>query len=150
MTKKTDIFSQLATSRQAPVIGKLAYYLLKFMGAEIPISVRIGEDFELAHGGYGVVIHPKTIIGKRVKIYPGVTIGRSDIHISIERSKFEGIIIEDDVILASGAKVLCKDGTLKVKKGTIVGANAVLLCSTNENEIWAGIPAKMLGYRDEQ
>jgi serine O-acetyltransferase len=150
MTKKTDIFSQLATSRQAPVIGKLAYYLLKFMGAEIPISVRIGEDFELAHGGYGVVIHPKTIIGNRVKIYPGVTIGRSDIHISIERSKFEGIIIEDDVILASGAKVLCKDGTLKVKKGTIVGANAVLLCSTNENEIWAGIPAKMLGYRDEQ
>ena len=150
MTKKTDIFSQLATSRQAPVIGKLAYYLLKFMGAEIPISVRIGEDFELAHGGYGVVIHPKTIIGNRVKIYPGVTIGRSDIHISIERSKFEGKIIEDDVILASGAKVLCKDGPLKVKKGTIVGANAVLLCSTNEKEIWAGIPAKMLGYRDEQ
>ena len=120
------------------------------MGAEIPISVRIGEDFELAHGGFGVVIHPKTIIGNRVKIYPGVTIGRSDIHISIKHSKFEGIIIEDDVILASGAKVLCKDGTLKVKKGTIVGANAVLLCSTNENEIWAGIPAKMLGYRDEQ
>jgi len=150
MTTKTDIYSKLATSRQVPVIGKLAYYLLKFMGAEIPMSVRIGADFELAHGGFGVVIHPKTIIGDRVKIYPGVTIGRSDIHNSIERSKFEGIIIEDDVILASGAKVLCKDGTLNVKRGTIVGANAVLLCSTNENEIWAGIPAKMLGYRDEQ
>jgi serine O-acetyltransferase len=94
------------------------------------------------------VIHPKTIIGDRVKIYPGVTLGRSDIHLPFERSGFEGIVIEDDVVLASGAKVLCKEGTLQVKKGTIIGANAVLLSSTQENEIWVGVPAKMAGYRE--
>jgi serine O-acetyltransferase len=62
----------------------------------------------------------------------------------------EGIIIENDVILASGAKVLCKEGILKVRKGAIIGANSVLLSSTNEGEIWAGVPAKKVGHRDDQ
>ncbi|MBK5107967.1 MAG: hypothetical protein JJE12_07535, partial [Anaerolineales bacterium] len=89
-----------------------------------------------------------TVIGDRVKIYPGVTIGRSDIHHPIEQSSFEGIVIEDEVILASGGKVLCEVGTLRVRRGTIIGANAVLLTSTNEGEIWAGVPAKLVGQRD--
>ncbi|MGB9521357.1 MAG: acyltransferase, partial [Anaerolineales bacterium] len=64
-----------------------------------------------------------------------------------EQSRFEGIVIEDDVILAPGAKVLCKEGVLRVARGTVVGANAVLLQSTGENEIWAGIPAHLVGKR---
>lgn len=148
MAKNQDIYTRLATSRNIPVLGNIAYYILKFLGIEIPKPVIIGKDFELAHGGFGVVIHPSTVIGDRVKIYPGVNIGRSDIHLPIDRSAFEGIIIEDDVILTSGAKVLCKEGTLEVRKGTIIGANAVLLSSTNEGEIWAGVPAKMIGHRN--
>ncbi len=150
MAKKTDIYSRLATARNFPVLGGIAYYLLKLLGIEIPKSVIIGKDFELAHGGFGVVIHPNTVIGDRVKIYPGVTLGRSDIYHSMERSAFEGIIIENNVILASGAKVLCKEGILKVRKGAIIGANSVLLSSTNEGEIWAGVPAKKVGHRDDQ
>ena len=38
-------------------------------------------------------------------------------------------------------------GKLVVGKGTIIGANAVLTQSTGENEIWAGIPAKLIGKR---
>jgi len=37
---------------------------------------------------------------------------------------------------------------LKVARGTVVGANAVLLESTGEEEIWAGVPAKRVGFRD--
>jgi serine O-acetyltransferase len=66
----------------------------------------------------------------------------------MEQSKFEGIVIEDDAILAPGAKVLCKEGILRVGRGTVVGANAVLLQSTGENEIWAGVPARCIGQRD--
>jgi len=148
MTKKRDFFSRLAMSRNVPILGTLAYFSLKFLGIEIPKSVVIGKDFELAHGGFGVVIHPDTVIGDRVKIYPGVTIGRSDIHLPIKKSKFSGIVIEDDVIITSGAKVLCKEGTLLVRKGSIIGANAVMLSSSNEGEIWAGIPAKKIGFRE--
>ena len=142
-----DLYTSLVYVRRWPVVGKLAYYALKLLGAEIPMSVAVGTDFELAHGAFGVVIHSRTTIGNRVKIYPGVTIGRADIHLPMEKSLFEEIFIEDDTILCSGSKVLCKEGVLRVGKGTVLGANAVLFQSTGENEIWAGIPARKIGER---
>ncbi len=142
-----DFYTSLVYARKLPMLGALAYYSLKLLGIEIPRSVKIGNDFELAHGGFGVVIHSKTIIGERVKIYPGVGIGRADIYQPAHLSRFEGVIIEDDVILAPGAKILCKDGVLRVRRGTVVGANAVLLQSTGEYEIWAGVPARLVGKR---
>jgi serine O-acetyltransferase len=145
---KRDIYSQLIDARRKPLIGKISYYILKLFGVEIPRSVIIGDDFELAHGGFGVVIHPNTNIGNRVKIYPGVTLGRADIYRSAENSQFEGIVVEDDTILCPGAKILCKEGVLHIGSGSVVGANAVLLESTGNDEIWAGIPAKRVGVRD--
>ena len=125
----------------------MAYYTLKLLGAEIPRAVRVGRDFELAHGGFGVVIHSRSTIGDRVKIYPGVTLGRADIYRPAVQSRFEGITVEADAILCPGAKILCKEGVLKVGRGTVVGANAVLLQSTGEWEIWAGVPARCVGTR---
>jgi serine O-acetyltransferase len=145
---KKDIYSRLVYARKSRLVGALAYYLLKFLGAEIPRPVNIGEDLELAHGGFGVVIHPRTTIGNRVKVYPGVTLGRADIYRPAQESGFQGIVIEDDVILSPGSKILCKQGVLRVGRGSIIGANAVLLESTGENEMWAGIPAKLVGKRD--
>ena len=142
-----DLYTRLVYARRWPVLGRLAYYLLKLLGVELPRSVPVGEGFELAHGGFGVVIHSRAQIGKRVKVYPGVTLGRADIYRPAERSRFEGIVIEDDVILCPGAKVLCKEGTLRVGRGSVIGANAVLLQSTGENEIWAGMPAQRVGER---
>lgn len=147
---RKDIYTRLLYARQIPLLGSVAYYALKLLGAEVPRSVRIGEGVTLEHGGFGVVIHPDCQIGHRVKIYPGVTLGRADIYRAIEHSKFSGILIEDDVILAPGAKVLGKQGRLCVGKGTVVGANAVLLESTGPNEIWAGIPAACVGQRKQE
>ncbi|MBN2145951.1 MAG: hypothetical protein JW726_01140 [Anaerolineales bacterium] len=142
-----DFYTRLVYARQWPVLGKLAYITLKLLGAEIPLPVQVGEDFELAHGGFGVVIHSKSTIGRRVKIYPGVTLGRADIYRPANTSRFEGIVVDDDVILSPGAKVLCKEGILHIGRGTVVGANAVLLNSTGEYEIWAGAPARCVGTR---
>ena len=143
----TDIYSRLVYARNWPQVGRLAYYMLKLLGVEIPSSVIIGADFYLVHGGFGVVIHPHTTIGDRVKIYPGVTLGRVDIHLPADQSAFKSIHIGDDVILSPGAKILCKEGVLRIGAGTIVGANAVLLNSTGRRETWAGIPAKKVGER---
>jgi serine O-acetyltransferase len=142
---RRDIYSQLVYARNIPLLGGLAYFLLKLLGVEIPRPVKVGEHLELAHGGFGVVIHPRTTIGKRVKIYPGVTIGRADIYRPAAQSRFEGIVVEDDAILCPGAKILCKEGVLRIRRGSVVGANAVLLESTGENEIWAGVPARCVG-----
>lgn len=144
-----NIYHWLIYARRHPLIGKLAYYLLKLLGVEIPCQVAVGEGFELAHGGFGVVIHSSSNIGKRVKVYPGVGLGRADIYRPASASKFQGIVIEDDVILSPGAKILGKAGILRVRKGTVVGANSVLLESTGEYEIWAGIPARCVGKRQD-
>ena len=144
---KRDFYTHLVYARETPILGKLFYYLLKLLGSEIPLSVTIGEDFLLEHGGHGVVVHSKAQIGDRVRVYQGVTLGRADIYQSMENSKFTGIQIGDDVILCPGCKVLCSEGTLKVGNGTVVGANAVLLQSTGEDEIWAGSPARCVGKR---
>jgi serine O-acetyltransferase len=145
---KRDLYTTLVYARSWPLVGRLAYYTLKLLGAEIPRSVRVGRDFELAHGGFGVVIHSRSTIGDRVKIYPGVTLGRADIYRPAGQSKFEGIAIEADAILCPGAKILCKEGKLTVGRGSVVGANAVLLQSTGEWEIWAGAPARCVGKRE--
>lgn len=142
-----DLITSLAYASKKPLIGRTAYYLLKLLGVEFPRSVPIGVDLEIAHGGYGIVIHSRAEIGQRVKIYPGVTLGRADIYKPMVDSKFERIVIADDVILSPGCKILCKDGVLQVGRGTVIGANAVLLNSTGENEIWAGIPARKIGVR---
>jgi serine O-acetyltransferase len=144
---KPDAYTSLLYARNLPVLGSLAYFLLKLLGAEIPRKVKFDQGCLLLHGGFGVVIHPQSVIGARVRIYPGVTLGRADIHLPASQSAFAGIRIEDDAILCAGAKVLGKAGVLRVGRGTLVGANAVLLESTGDNEIWAGIPARCIGQR---
>ena len=145
----SDIYTCLLYARRSPLLGRLAYLALKFLGAEVPLPVQIGEGVTLVHGAFGLVVHPRTVIGDRVKIYPGVTLGRADIHRPAAASRFEGIVVEDDVILSPGAKVLGKEGRLRVGRGTVVGANAVLLESTGEGEIWAGVPARRVGFREQ-
>ena len=144
-----SFYERLVYARKSRLFGRLAYFILKLLGAEIPLVVEVGPGFLLHHGGVGVVIHPKTVIGARVGIYPGVTLGRADVHRPVSESAFEGIIVGDDVILGAGAKVLCAAGVLRIGRGTLLGANAVLLESTGENEIWAGIPAHKIGKREE-
>jgi serine O-acetyltransferase len=144
MSGKIDLYTWLLYARRGRLMGKSAYYLLKLLGAEVPLPVRIGEGCLLVHGGYGIVIHPRTSLGDRVKLYPGVTLGRADIHRAAEESAFEGIEVGNDVVLSPGAKVLGKAGVLKIGSGAVIGANAVVLEDVGENEIWAGVPARFI------
>jgi len=145
-----DFYTRLVYLRNSRWVRKPAYLLLKSLGVEIPLSVPIGTGFQLEHGGFGTVIHSRTVIGKDVKVYPGVTIGRADIYRPADQSNFEGVEIGDEAILCPGARILAKDGILHVGRGTVIGANAVLLESTGEWEIWAGIPAHKVGEREKE
>lgn len=146
MFMKKSLAEKLVTLRSSTLLGRLAVQMLKILGADIPRDVKIGENFHITHP-CGVVIHNSTVIGNRVTIFSCVTLGRADAYRRTE-SQMKGIAIEDDVVLGSGCKVLCKEGILKVGRGTVIGANAVLLQSTGEFEVWTGIPAKCIGRRD--
>ncbi|MFJ7509864.1 serine O-acetyltransferase [Peribacillus simplex] len=141
------MINKIARLRSVPVIGKLSYIILRIMGLDIPKGVRIGNNVDFVHGGFGVVIHPNTTIEDNVKIYQGVTFGRADIHLDFEQSKMERVVIKKGAIVCAGAKVLCKERILTIGENTIIGANSVLLSSTGSNEIWAGIPAKKIKDR---
>lgn len=103
----------------------------------------------MVHRGLGTVIYPRTVIGDRVRIYHQVTVGRKDAHIPIAESEFEKVEIGDDVVLFPGAKVLGGPGVTSIGNGTIIAANAVLMTSTGEYEIWAGVPARKIGDRPQ-
>ena len=130
--------------RKIPFIGVIFYFILKLLGIEIPIGVKIGKKLNLVHWANGLVIHPSTIIEDNVKIYQGVTLGRGDIYKSAKDSKMEGILIKEGAVICAGAKILCKEGILIIGKNTVIGANSVITSSTGDNEIWAGIPAKKI------
>lgn len=141
--------TRLIEHRRRPVVGKMAHRLLRYLSAvEIPDSVEVGRDLVVHHHGFGLVVHPFTRIGDRVHLFQGVTVGRSDVWIARDQSPFEGVDIHDDVWLCAGAKVIGGAGRLNVGRGTVIGANAVLLGSTGEWEIWAGAPARKVGERD--
>ncbi|MEM9355026.1 MAG: acyltransferase [Pseudomonadota bacterium] len=56
----------------------------------------------------------------------------------------KGIVVEDDVWVGAGARIL--DG-VRLRTGTVVGAGAVLTHSTNEFSVVAGVPARQLATR---
>ena len=54
------------------------------------------------------------------------------------------IILEEDVWIGVNAVVL---KGVKIGKGALIGAGAVVTHSVPSNEIWAGVPAKKIGTR---
>lgn len=127
---------------------KPARLALNALGLDFPASVKVGDQLYLAHGAQGAVIHGSTVIGDRVRIFHQVTVGRKDAHVGDRFTDFDRVELGDDVVLFAGAKVLGGAGVTRVGAGTLVAANAVLMQSTGENEIWGGIPAKKIGDRD--
>jgi serine O-acetyltransferase len=142
---------------RSPSTRRLSYKGLKLFGVEIPTSVEIGDNLQLAHGAVGLVIHETTKIGNNVKVFQGVTIGFADEHLPLVKCSehldtteaFGRIVIEDDVVIGAGAKVIFKLGQiLTVGRGAVIGANAVVLSSVPPGEIWAGMPARKVSVRD--
>lgn len=139
-----DVVNHLVSLRRY----RWARELLALQGVEVPAAVKIGRGFQLLHRGFGAVLHPNTVIGDNVRIFHGVTLGRGDPWVPMEHSKMEGFEIGDGAVLCAGSKLICKEGTLRVGPGTVIAANAVLLQSTGDDEVWGGVPARKLADRD--
>ena len=99
----------------------------------IPYQVEIGKGFEVGYWGVGVVIHPRVKMGRNVFVSNGVTIGGRNELPNVPR-------IEDDVFIATGAKIL---GDITIGEGSVIGANAVVIRSVPPRCIAVGVPARI-------
>ena len=92
-------------------------------GIDIHPAARIGESFFIDHGT-GVVIGATCIIGSRVKLYQGVTLGAKSFPKADDGSLIKGIerhpIIGDIVIVYSNTTLL---GRLNIGESARIGAN---------------------------
>ncbi len=93
-------------------------------GIDINAGATIGNSFFIDHGT-GVVIGETTVIGDRVKIYQGVTLGALSTKggISLAGTRRHPTI-EDDVTIYSGATIL--GGDTVIGKESIVGGNCFI------------------------
>jgi serine O-acetyltransferase len=95
-------------------------------GIDIHPGAHVGESFFIDHGT-GVVIGETCIIGKRVKLYQGVTLGALSFPLDEQGHPVKGIarhpIVQDDVTIYSGATIL---GRVTIGAGSVIGGNVWL------------------------
>lgn len=142
------MMERIVALRRTRLIGRIARQVALLLGVDIPASVQTGNDFRLYHRAHGTVIHPNTTFGDRCRVFHAVTVGRSAPWLNPATAAPLAVEVGDDVWLCTGAVVLAKDGeTLRIGRGTVVAANAVLTRSTGEWEVWAGNPARKVADR---
>ncbi|HNW94499.1 MAG TPA: serine acetyltransferase [bacterium] len=94
-------------------------------GIDIHPGATIGREFFIDHGT-GLVIGETTVIGDRVKLYQGVTLGALAVNKKLADTKRHPTI-EDDVTIYAGATIL--GGETVVGRGSVIGGNVWLVQS---------------------
>jgi len=98
-------------------------------GIDIHPGAEIGASFFIAHGT-AVVIGETSVIGDRVRIYQGVTLGALTVPRGTERPSHttrRHPTIEDDVVIYANATIL--GGDTVIGKGSVIGGNAFVTTS---------------------
>jgi len=95
-------------------------------GIDIHPGATIGEYFFIDHGT-GVVIGETSVIGDRVRLYQGVTLGAKSFPLDAEGNPIKGgprhPMVEDDVVIYGGATIL---GRVTIGRGAVIGGNVWL------------------------
>lgn len=93
-------------------------------GIDIHPGATIGEYFFIDHGT-GIVIGETTVIGDRVKVYQGVTLGALTTRGGQSlRGKRRHPTIEDNVTIYAGASIL--GGETVIGRDSVIGSNAFI------------------------
>ena len=111
-------------------------------GIDIHPGARIGSHFFIDHGT-GIVIGETAVLGDRVRLYQGVTIGATSLRDSDAlRGKKRHPTIEDDVTIYAGATIL--GGDTVIGAGSIIGGNVWLTKSVPKGSRVMAEPPRQL------
>lgn len=109
------------------------------MGAIINIGVSIGE---------GTMIDMGAILGGRVQVGKNCHVGAGAVLAGvIEPESATPVVIEDNVLIGANAVVL--EG-VRIKKGSVVAAGAIVTEDVPEGVVVAGTPARIIKKVDEK
>jgi len=106
----------------------------------------IGKEFFIDHGT-GIVIGETAVIGRRVKLYQGVTLGA----LSVSRDMVgfrRHPTIEDDVIIYAGSTIL--GGSTVIGHSSIIGGNVWLTESVQPYSMVYNLSRVTVRTRDEE
>lgn len=111
----------------APLVARITSEIAHSRtGIDIHPGAKIGRSFFIDHGT-GVVIGETAIVGDRVRLYQGVTLGArsfpADEKGGLEKALPRHPIIEDDVVIYAGATIL---GRVIVGSRSVIGGNVWL------------------------
>jgi len=111
---------------EVPLIPRImTEYAHSLTGIDIHPKATIDSPFFIDHGT-GVVIGETSVIGKRVKLYQGVTIGALSVSKGMAGTKRHPTI-EDDVVIYAGSTIL--GGETVIGHDSIIGGNVWLISS---------------------
>lgn len=113
---------------EVPLIPRImSEYAHAETGIDIHPGATIGPGFFIDHGT-GVVIGETCVIGRRVKLYQGVTLGALSFEKDAEGNPVKGIKrhpnVEDHVVIYAGATLL--GGNTTIGAGSVIGGNVWL------------------------
>ncbi len=134
----------------APVVGRIMTEHAKSKtGIDIHPGAEIGCHFFIDHGT-GVVVGETAIIGNRVKMYHGVTLGAySNKHGRDDIGKKRHPTIEDDVTIYPNASIL--GGKTVIGSGSVIGGNVWITQSVPEQtRVQIEPPRLQVRQRDDQ
>jgi serine O-acetyltransferase len=119
-----------------PVLPRAVSEFSRFLtGIEIHPGARIGRQVIFDHG-LGIVIGETAIVGDKVLLYQGVTLGGT----STERVKRHPTL-ECGVVVGAGAKIL---GNILIGKESRIGANSVVIADVPSRSTVVGIPGRVI------
>lgn len=116
--------------KQIPLLPRvLTEFAHQKTGIDIHPGATIDSPFFIDHGT-GIVIGETTHIGKRVKIFQGVTLGALSVKKDL-RAKKRHPTIEDDCVVYANATIL--GGNTIIGKKSVIGGNVWITKSISEN-----------------
>lgn len=118
-------------TQRVPIIPRvMSEYAHSKTGIDIHPGATIGPGFFIDHGT-GVVIGETCTIGRRVKLYQGVTLGAISFPKKADGTLVKGLKrhpdVEDEVVIYAGATVL--GGETVIGRGAVIGASVWITSS---------------------
>lgn len=126
--------------KHIPLVPQIIKVLIRILwgGGVVPYQCQIGKGTVFAYQALGVVLHKRAVLGEGCRIQQNVTIGGTS-------GKEDVPVLGNRVQVGAGAMVL---GPIHVGDNAIIGANAVVTKDIPANAVVAGVPAKIIRFRE--